>query len=78
MGQIQASFPQSDWPVVRTYTVRAWDATRHELTIDFVVHGDHGIAGPWAASAQPGDRIFLTGPGGAYAPDPGGVASAGR
>ena len=53
--------------------MRAWDPERHELTIDFVVHGggDHdGIAGPWAASARPGDRIFLSGPGGAYAPDP--------
>ena len=69
LGQIQASFAQADWPVVRTYTVRAWDQDRHELTIDFVVHGDHGVAGPWAASAQPGDRIFLTGPGGAYAPE---------
>jgi NADPH-dependent ferric siderophore reductase len=69
MLRIQASFAQADWPVVRTYTVRAWDATRHELAIDFVVHGDHGVAGPWAAAAQPGDRIFLTGPGGAYAPD---------
>jgi NADPH-dependent ferric siderophore reductase len=69
LGKIQASLPQADWPVVRTYTVRAWDATRHQLTIDFVVHGDHGVAGPWAASAQPGDRIFLTGPGGAYAPE---------
>ena len=70
MGLIQASLPQSDWPVVRTYTVRAWDQERHELTIDFVVHGIHGVAGPWAASAKPGDRIFLSGPGGAYAPDP--------
>ncbi len=70
LSQIQASFPQSDWPVVRTYTVRAWDQATHELTIDFVVHGDHGVAGPWAAAARPGDRIFLTGPGGAYSPDP--------
>jgi NADPH-dependent ferric siderophore reductase len=70
IGQIQATMPQSDWPVVRTYTVRAWDPVRHEVTIDFVVHSDHGVAGPWAAAAQPGDRIFLSGPGGAYAPDP--------
>src|SRR4051812_17144384 len=70
LGQIQATFAQADWPVVRTYTVRAWDQERHELTIDFVVHGDHGVAGPWAAAARPGDRIFLSGPGGAYGPDP--------
>ena len=52
----------------RTYTVREWDGER--LTIDFVVHGDEGVAGPWAAAAQPGDTLQLQGPGGAYAPDP--------
>lgn len=70
LEQIRASFPPAQWPVVRTYSVRAFDAERTELTIDFVVHGDHGVAGPWAAAAQPGDRIFLSGPGGGYAPDP--------
>ena len=71
LGLIQASFPQADWPVVRTYTVRAWDQERHELTHRLRgARFDHGIAGPWAAAAQPGDRIFLSGPGGAYAPDP--------
>jgi NADPH-dependent ferric siderophore reductase len=54
----------------RTYTVRAWDPARGELTVDFVVHGDTGIAGPWAAAAQPGDRLQLMGPGGAYTPSP--------
>jgi len=56
----------------RTYTVRAWDAERGRLTIDFVHHGDTGVAGPWAANAQPGDLLQLRGntPGGAYAPDP--------
>jgi len=39
-----------------------------ELTIDFVVHGDERVAGPWAAQAQPGDVLHLTGPGGAYSP----------
>ena len=39
---------------------------RCALTIDFVVHGDAGVAGPWAAAARPGDRIYLQGPGGAY------------
>jgi NADPH-dependent ferric siderophore reductase len=35
------------------------------------VHGDSGVAGPWAAAARPGDRLELRGPGGAYAPDAG-------
>ena len=54
----------------RSYTVRAWDADRQELTLDFVVHGASGIAGPWAAGAQPGDTLELTRPGGGYAPSP--------
>jgi NADPH-dependent ferric siderophore reductase len=53
---------------VRTYTVRSWDAAAGELAIDFVVHGDEGVAGPWAAAAKPGDRLLMTGPGGAYVP----------
>jgi NADPH-dependent ferric siderophore reductase len=55
-------------PRTRTYTVRDWDGER--LTIDFVVHGDEGVAGPWAAAAEPGDELELRGPGGAYTPDP--------
>ena len=53
----------------RTYTVRAFDPAAGELTIDFVHHGDVGLAGPWAAAARPGDPLLLLGPGGAYAPD---------
>jgi len=56
-------------PVTRTYTVRAVDAAARTLDIDFVVHGDEGLAGPWAATATAGDRISLMGPGGGYAPD---------
>jgi NADPH-dependent ferric siderophore reductase len=54
----------------RSYTVRDWDPKGHLLTLDFVVHGDRGIAGPWAARAKPGETLELTGPGGAYAPSP--------
>ncbi|HWI72688.1 MAG TPA: siderophore-interacting protein [Baekduia sp.] len=68
--EVKARVPQEQWPRTRTYTVRAWDAERGELTIDFVVHGDEGVAGPWAAAAQPGDTIQLNGPGGAYTPEP--------
>ncbi|HWJ08258.1 MAG TPA: siderophore-interacting protein [Nocardioides sp.] len=57
-------------PTLRTYTAIAPDVAAGTLTIDFVVHGDEGIAGPWAAAAQPGDTIHVRGPGGAYAPDP--------
>jgi len=52
----------------RTYTVRDWDAEQLRLTLDFVVHGDEGLAGPWAAGARVGDALMLNGPGGGYAP----------
>jgi NADPH-dependent ferric siderophore reductase len=67
---IKAELPRDQWPRMRTFTVRDWDAAARRLTIDFVVHGDSGLAGPWAARAEPGDRLQLLGPGGAYAPDP--------
>lgn len=70
LAAIRAELPAEQWPDSRTYTVRDWDESAGELTIDFVHHGDEGIAGPWAASAAPGDEVWLTGPGGAYAPDP--------
>lgn len=70
--EIRARVPREHWPRTRTYSVKAWDAVRNELTIDFVVHGDAGVAGPWAARARPGDLLQLRGrPGGAYAPSPG-------
>jgi NADPH-dependent ferric siderophore reductase len=67
---IRASLPREQWPLTRTYTVRALDRAAGELTIDFVHHGDAGLAGPWAAGAVAGDRLRLLGPGGAYAPRP--------
>jgi NADPH-dependent ferric siderophore reductase len=62
--------PAEQQPTVRTYTVRRVDTERREIAIDFVVHGEHGVAGPWAASATPGQPAYLTSPNGAYAPDP--------
>ena len=56
-------------PVRRTYTVRKLDAEARELTIDFVVHGEEGVAGPWARAARPGDLLSMSGAGGGYAPD---------
>lgn len=65
------SLPAEQRPGSRRYTVRHWDAERRELTLDFVVHGDTGVAGPWAARARPGDLLQFTGPSGSYSPDPG-------
>lgn len=68
---VKLKFADADGlPVTRTYTVRRVDHDAQTLDIDFVVHGDEGLAGPWAASARPGDRLSLMGPGGGYRPDP--------
>ncbi|MFE1437687.1 siderophore-interacting protein [Streptomyces sp. NPDC058739] len=70
LQRIREEFPREQWPVTRTYTVRAWDPEARELTLDFVVHGDEGLAGPWAIRVRPGATVRFLGPGGAYAPDP--------
>jgi NADPH-dependent ferric siderophore reductase len=62
------ALPKDERPIMRTYTVRSHDPVRRELAIDFVVHGDEGIAAPWANHARPGDVVRLRGPSGAYAP----------
>ncbi|MDN4480291.1 siderophore-interacting protein [Demequina muriae] len=56
--------------VKRTYTIRWLDAEALEMALDFVIHGDEGLAGPWAARAQPGDDLRFVGPGGKWAPRP--------
>jgi len=67
---LRETLAPEDLPVTRTYTVRWVDEEAQRLAIDFVVHGDEGLAGPWAAQARPGDRLVLSGPGGGYSPDP--------
>ncbi|WP_234988086.1 siderophore-interacting protein [Demequina sp. NBRC 110056] len=54
--------------VTRTYTIRWLDHEAREMALDFVIHGDEGLAGPWARDAQAGDEISFMGPGGAWAP----------
>ena len=49
--------------------MRRADPQAREITVDFVVHGEHGVAGPWASSAQPGHGA-PDGAGRRYAPDP--------
>ncbi|GAA2926392.1 siderophore-interacting protein [Streptomyces mexicanus] len=71
MERIRAEFPREQWPVTRTYTVRDWDPEHRELTLDFVLHGDEGLAGPWSVRVRPGETVRFMGPGGAYAPDAG-------
>jgi NADPH-dependent ferric siderophore reductase len=68
--QVRAEHPADVQPARRRYTVRTWDADAKELTLDFVVHGTDGVAGPWAAGAKPGDVLVFQGPGSGYRPDP--------
>lgn len=70
LWRVRETMPREQWPFTRTYTLRWVDEAARELAIDFVVHGDEGLAGPWAARAEPGDPLTFTGPGGAYNPSP--------
>jgi NADPH-dependent ferric siderophore reductase len=65
---LRETLPPEALPAVRTYTLRHADPAAGTCAIDFVVHGDEGLAGPWAASAQPGDVLVASGPGGLFQP----------
>jgi NADPH-dependent ferric siderophore reductase len=62
--------PGEPRPVIRSYTVRRFDAEAGELDVDFVLHGDHGPATTWATRAAVGDWVGISEPGGRYRPDP--------
>ena len=70
MLELRGQLAPDDMPVTRTYTVREINADEQWISVDFVVHGDEGLAGPWAARAQPGDTLTFGGPGGGFKPDP--------
>ncbi len=67
---VRDQHPKEWAPARRRYTVRAWDPAARRLTMDFVVHGDVGVAGAWAVRAEPGSPLVLEGPSGGYLPDP--------
>lgn len=69
LAQLREESPEK-LPTRRTYTVRSADPAERRLVIDFVVHGDEGVAGPWARAAQPGDTLVVSAAGGGYRPDP--------
>lgn len=68
--ELRNTMPTADLPDVRTYTALFPDVEAGTLSIDFVIHGDDGVAGVWASRAQIGDALMLNGPGGGYRPDP--------
>jgi NADPH-dependent ferric siderophore reductase len=63
----------ADWPdgfpTMRTYTPLRYDEDAARLEVWFVDHG-HGPASSWAATAKPGDRAAIRGPGGRFQLDP--------
>ena len=68
--EVRETTERHHWPARRRYTVRRWDSGSQELRIDFVVHGEEGVAGRWAGSAEPGDVLVFEGPASGYRPDP--------
>ena len=53
------TLPRATRPVIRNYTVREFRADDLELDVDFVVHGDDGVAGPWAGRLPVGASVGL-------------------
>ena len=70
LDELRKTLPGEDLPVRRTYTVRRADTQAQTIDVDFVVHGDQGLAGPWARDAKTGDTVCFSGPGGMYQPKP--------
>lgn len=64
-GYIKLLFKQndSDKPIMRTYTVAGQRSERNEIDIDFMMHGDHGVASSWANHVKVGDDLVISGGG---------------
>ncbi|MFY1699936.1 MULTISPECIES: siderophore-interacting protein [unclassified Solwaraspora] len=58
--------PAATRPHLRNYTVRAFRPADRELDIDFVVHGDEGVATRWVQRTAPGDTVALLDQGRGY------------
>ncbi len=54
-------WPAGSFPYGRTYTVRRFDETARELTLDFAAH-DGGLAATWSRTVRPGDTVLVAGP----------------
>ena len=64
MGPNGPQWPSvTERPIARTYTIRAFNVAAGELELDFVLHGDNGLASRWAMAAQVGDFVGIAGPG---------------
>jgi NADPH-dependent ferric siderophore reductase len=54
-------------PSGRTYTVRHCDRAAHQITVDFVLHGQ-GVGTDWLQRAAPGHHVVLAHPNSWYRP----------
>lgn len=67
MGPRGAEWPNKEVrPHTRTYSVRRFCPSAMEIDVDFALHGDEGPASTFALSAQVGDYIGISNPGGPY------------
>lgn len=62
------TLPKGTRPVIRNYTIREFRPETAEMDVDFVIHGDSGVAGPWAASVEPGAEVANIDQGCGWAP----------
>lgn len=69
--QLRQSLPAEQQPVLRAYTIRAFEPSSRTMTVDFVTHGEEGVAGVWAETVAPGSPVGFVGPGGAWSPTSG-------
>lgn len=70
LDELRKTLPKDELPLRRTYTVHSVDPVAKTLQMDFVIHGEGGVAGPWADQAKVGDLLQFSGPGGKYQPNP--------
>ena len=68
MEQIREELPRDKHPITRTYTLINLDSQTGDFDVDFVTHGDSGLAGPWGRDVEVGAKIGFFGPGGAWGP----------
>ena len=63
-------FLKSKKNLMRSYTIRKFNADAYQLDLDVVVHGDNGPASAWAIKVAPGEEITVGGPGPTKLADP--------
>ncbi|MEV0918101.1 siderophore-interacting protein [Streptomyces sp. NPDC049967] len=61
------AIPETERPLMRSFTVRSYHPGSGLMAVDFVLHGDDGPATRWARTAGPGDVAGMVGPSSAYA-----------